>query len=70
MSKVTTKAEAKRRLLGFCINMMTSDDEVCFGPIGEEPESREFKLLDAARGELVREFQRRTIERAKKARKT
>lgn len=54
-----TKADAKKRLLGFCVSMLTGDDEVCFGPIGEEPESQEFQAFNAARKELVEEFNRR-----------
>lgn len=54
-----TRAEAKKRLLGFCVQMMTGDDEVCFGPVGEDPESQEYKAMDAARKELVEEFDRR-----------
>ena len=55
--RAMTKAEAKKRLLGFCVLMLTGDD-VCFGDI--DAKSQEYKALDAAREELVEEFNRRS----------
>lgn len=54
-----TKVDANRRLLGFLVHMLINDDEACFGPVGEDPGSQEYKALDRARQELVEEFNRR-----------
>jgi len=56
-----TKAEAKKRLLGFLINQLTQDDEA---PFGEEiaysgDGSQAYRAMHAARQELVEEFNKR-----------
>lgn len=55
-----TKADAKKRLLGFLINQLTQDDEAPFGEeIAYSDGSQEYRAMDAARKELVEEFNKR-----------
>lgn len=55
-----TKTDAKKRLLGFLINMLENDDEPPFGEeISSNADSQEYRAMDAARKELVKEFERR-----------
>ena len=54
-----TRAEAKKRLLGFCLIMLTQDDEAAFGEVYADQESQEYKALSEARQELIDEFNRR-----------
>ena len=55
-----TKAEAKKRLLGFLINQLTQDDEAPFGEeIAYSDESQAYRAMHTARKELVEEFNRR-----------
>ncbi len=55
-----TKADAKKRLLGFLINQLTQDDEAPFGEeIAYSEGSQEYKAMATARKELVEEFNKR-----------
>jgi len=55
-----TKAEAKKRLLGFLINQLTQDDEAPFGEeIAYDADSQAYRAMRAARKELVEEFNKR-----------
>lgn len=49
-----TKADAKKRLLGFLVNQLTQDDEAPFGEeIAYSEGSQEYRAMDSARKELV-----------------
>lgn len=55
-----TKADAKKRLLGFLVNVLTNDDDMMFGDeISSDTESQEYRAMDTARKELVAEFDKR-----------
>lgn len=55
-----TKSDAKKRLLGFLVNVLTTDDEAPFGEeIAYDTESQAYRAMDAARKELVAEFNKR-----------
>lgn len=55
-----TKSDAKKRLLGFLVNQLTQDDEAPFGEeIAYSENSQEYRAMDAARKELVDEFNSR-----------
>lgn len=55
-----TRADAKKRLLGFLVNMLDNDDEAPFGEeIACNADSQEYQAMDAARKELVAEFNKR-----------
>lgn len=57
-----TRADAKKQILGVLLNDLKNDDGALFGDevadAGEE--SRLWKTYDAARQELIEEFERRT----------
>lgn len=54
-----TRADAKKKILGFFLNQLTGDDAALFGDDVDEG-SRDWKAYDAARKELLDEFARRT----------
>lgn len=55
-----TKADAKKRLLGFLVNQLTQDDSAPFGEeIACADGSQEYRAMDAARSELIEEFNKR-----------